>query len=436
MTQKTFKIITLGCKVNQYESASLEQKLKDTGWAGTGKDDKADLVVINTCIVTQRASNQSRQAIRKAIRENPGCTTAAIGCYGQVFPDELSEIEGVDIIAGNAEKLNLPQILNDYPHKCGQCVVSNDFSKNQEFIHYPGKVLSNRTRASLKIQDGCDSFCSYCIVPFARGPVRSLEPSKVIESLHALHEEGYKEVVLTGIHLSKYGIDLGKENSLKDLLKKIDDERLPLRVRLSSLEPNEIDEEIIEMIGSCPWLCRHLHIPLQSGDDAVLKRMNRRYTTRDFAELVNKVYKKAPLAAIGLDVIVGFPGEDDSAFENTAQLISGLPVSYLHVFPFSPRKGTPAAKFSGQVNQKLIKDRSSALREIGAKKREVFHHSCIGKEFEVIVTGRGHDTVDKVEGISDNYLKILFPSSGLNKNSLVSVRTTEVCDGNIMGEIV
>jgi threonylcarbamoyladenosine tRNA methylthiotransferase MtaB len=190
------------------------------------------------------------------------------------------------------------------------------------------------------------------------------------------------------------------------------------------------------MIGSCSWLCRHLHIPLQSGDDAVLKRMNRRYTTRDFAELVNKVYKKAPLAAIGLDVIVGFPGEDDSAFENTAQLISGLPVSYLHVFPFSPRKGTPAAKFSDQVNQKIIKDRSSALREIGAKKREVFYHSCIGKEFDVIVTGRSHRAADMIEGISDNYLNILFPSSHLNKNSLVSVRITGLHEGAINGEIV
>jgi threonylcarbamoyladenosine tRNA methylthiotransferase MtaB len=436
MTQKTFKIITLGCKVNQYESASLEQKLKETGWAGAEKDDKADLVVVNTCIVTQRASYQSRQAIRKAMRENPGCTTAAIGCYGQVFPDELTEIEGVDIIAGNADKLNLPQILNDYPHKCGQCVILNDFSKNHEFAYIPGGRPSNRTRASLKIQDGCDSFCSYCIVPFARGPVKSLEPSKVIESLHALNEEGYKEVVLTGIHLSKYGADLGVGKTLKDILKKIDNEKIPMRIRLSSLEPNEIDEELIEMIASCSWLCRHLHIPLQSGDDDVLKRMNRRYTTRDFAELVNRVYKKAPLAAIGLDVIVGFPGEDDRAFENTAQLINGLPVSYLHVFPFSPRKGTPAAKFSGQVNHKIIKDRAAELREIGAKKREVFHHSCMGKEFEVIVTGGNHRAAGMIEGISDNYLTILLPSSHLNKNSLVSVRITELNEGNVTGETV
>jgi threonylcarbamoyladenosine tRNA methylthiotransferase MtaB len=436
MSQKTFKVITLGCKVNQYESASLEQKLKETGWSGAGKDDKAGLVVINTCIVTQRASYQSRQAIRKAIRENPGCIAAAIGCYGQVFPDELSEIEGVDIIAGNAGKLNLPQILGDHPQKCGQCVVSNDFSKNREFIHIPNRGPSNRTRASLKIQDGCDSFCSYCIVPFARGPVRSLDPLKVIESLHELSSAGYHEVVLTGVHLSKYGTDLGKGNTLKDILKKIDNERLPLRIRLSSLEPNEIDKELMEMIVSCSWLCRHLHIPLQSGDDTILKRMNRRYTSKNFAELVNMAHKKAPLAAIGLDVIAGFPGEDDKAFYNTAQIISDLPVSYLHVFPFSPRKGTPAARFSGQVNQKIVKDRAAVLREIGAKKREVFHNSCIGKEFEVIVTGPAQGAKGMVEGISDNYLNIIIPSHGFNKNSLVPVRIIEISEGNVTGEII
>jgi threonylcarbamoyladenosine tRNA methylthiotransferase MtaB len=434
MTQKTFKIVTLGCKVNQHESASLEQQLKDTGWAAAHKDDKADLVVINTCIVTQRASYQSRQAIRKASRENPGCTTAAIGCYGQVFPDELSEIEGVDIIAGNADKLNLVNILKDNPQKCGQCIVSNDFSKNQEFTYLPARGLSDRTRASLKIQDGCDSFCSYCIVPFARGPVRSLDPSRVIEALHDLSDAGYRETVLTGIHLSKYGADLGDDSNLKRLLKRIDNEKLPMRIRLSSLEPNEIDEEIIEMIASFSWLCRHIHIPLQSGDDAILKRMNRRYTSKDFEGLVNRIYDKSPFAAIGLDVIAGFPGEDDIAFRNTMSLINSLPVSYLHVFPFSPRKGTPAAKFSGQVNQKVIKDRAADLRELGKKKRAAFHRSCIGEEFKIIVTS-AHPG-GKGEGISDNYLNVIFPSSKPVKNSFMIVRVVESGSDGVTGKII
>jgi threonylcarbamoyladenosine tRNA methylthiotransferase MtaB len=436
MTQKTFKVLTLGCKVNQYESASLEERLKETGWAMAGKDAKADLVVINTCIVTQRASYQSRQAIRKAIRDNPGCIAAAVGCYGQVFPEELSEIEGISIIAGNADKLSLPDFLQSTPPKCEPCIIANDFTAKGAFDYIPAKGLSDRTRASLKIQDGCDSYCSYCIVPFARGPLRSLDPSRVIDSLHGLNESGYREVVLTGIHLSKYGIDLGNGKSLKDLLTRIDSERLPLRIRLSSLEPNEIDRELIEMIASYDWLCRHLHIPLQSGDDTILKRMNRQYASKDFAAMVEMIHEKIPLAAIGLDVIIGFPGEDDNAFQNTFSLIRDLPVSYLHVFPFSPRKGTAAARFSGQVDHHVIKDRAAGLRELGAKKREGFHGSCLGKEFAVITKGRHPKKTDMNEGMSDNYLSIMFPSPDFTKNRLLTVRVTETGEAGVVGKII
>jgi len=436
MTQKTFRVITLGCKVNQYESACLEERLKATGWDMAGKDSKADLVIINTCIVTQRASYQSRQAIRKAIRENPGCLAAAVGCYGQVFPDELSGIEGIGVIAGNADKLSLPDILQENPQKCGPCVISNDFTKKGAFDYIPARGLSDRTRASLKIQDGCESFCSYCIVPFARGPVRSLDPSKVVESLHALCEEGYKEAVLTGIHLSRYGADLGNGIDLKNLLVRIDNEMLPLRIRLSSLEPNEIDRELIEMMASCDWLCRHFHIPLQSGDDHILEMMNRHYSSRDFARLADMIFEKIPLAAIGLDVIAGFPGEDDNAYNNTFSLINNLPVSYLHVFPFSPRKGTAAAEFPDHIEHKEIKERAAGLRELGKKKREVFHRSCIGKEFSVLAKGRHSAKKDMMEGISDNYLNIIFPSSRLIKNSLLTVRVIETGEDGIIGKVV
>jgi len=357
MTQKTFRVITLGCKVNQYESACLEERLKDTGWIRADKNSRADLVVINTCIVTQRASYQSRQAIRRAIRENPGCVAAAVGCYGQTFQDELTGIEGLNIITGNADKLSLPDILQENFKRPQTCIVSNDFTKKGTFDYLPAKALSDRTRASLKIQDGCDSFCSYCIVPFARGPIRSLEPAKVLKALYTLSQEGYKEVVLTGIHLSKYGADLGKGISLKTFLVMIEAEKLPLRIRLSSLEPNEIGLELTEIMGAGSGVCRHFHIPLQSGDDNILKRMNRHYSSGDFARLVEMIHDKIPLAAIGVDVIVGFPGENDNAHKNTFSFISNLPVSYIHVFPYSPRKGTAAAGFPDQVNQKVIKER-------------------------------------------------------------------------------
>jgi len=436
MTQNTFRVITLGCKVNQYESACLEKRLKETGWNPAGRDEKADLVVINTCIVTQRASYQSRQAIRKAIRENPGCIAAAVGCYGQVFPDELSGIDGLSIISGNADKLSIPDYLGKIPQKYGPCIISGDFSTKGSFDYSPSRAISDRTRASLKIQDGCDSFCSYCIVPFARGPVRSLEPSKVIDSLHCLSEEGYKEAVLTGIHLGRYGTDQGNKISLKTLLAKIEDEGLPIRIRLSSLEPNEIDPELIEMIAASKRLCRHFHIPLQSGDENILKRMNRHYTPGDFAGLVELIQEKIPLAAIGLDVIAGFPGEDAHAHNNTFSFISDLPVSYLHVFPYSPRNGTAAAGFPGQVNQKLIKERATELRDLGRKKRAAFHRLCVGKEFSVITKGRHPQKKDMIEGISDNYLNIIFSSSRLLKNTLQTVQVIETGADWIMGKAV
>jgi len=436
MTRKTFRVITLGCKVNQYESACLAERLKETGWAQADKDGCSDLSIINTCIVTQRASYQSRQAIRKAIRENPGSIVAAAGCYSQVFPDELNGIEGLGMVVGNAGKLSLPDILNKNDKPCGRCLVSNDFSKGGTFDYIPVRGLSDRTRASLKIEDGCDSFCSYCIVPFARGPVRSLDPSKVVESLHSLCEEGYKEVVLTGIHLSRYGADLGNGINLKILLARIDNERPALRIRLSSLEPNEIDMELIEMIGSYDWLCRHLHIPLQSGDDNILKRMNRHYSSMDFARIVNMIYEKIPLAAIGLDVIVGFPGEDDKAYNNTFSFINDLPVSYLHVFPFSPRKGTAAAKFPDQVNQSIIKERAMRLRELGKEKREGFHRSCMEKEFLVLAKGWHSTKKGMIEGISDNYLNIMFPSPRFIKNSLLTVRVMETGKEGVTGRVV
>ena len=436
MTQKTFRVITLGCKVNQYESNCLEKRLKDSGWIPADKDQKADLMVINTCIVTQRASYQSRQAIRKAIRENPGCIAAAVGCYGQAFPDELAGIDGISIIAGNGNKLGLADILHEAPQGCGPHIIPGIFSSKDSFDYFPSRALSDRTRATLKIQDGCDSFCSYCIVPFARGPVRSLEPSKVMKALHALCEEGYKEVVLTGIHLSRYGADQRDGTSLKTLLVMIQKEELPLRIRLSSLEPNEVDPVLIEMMGSGSNICRHLHLPLQSGDDTVLMRMNRHYTSGDFATLVRLIHEKIPLAAIGLDVISGFPGEDDNAYKNTFSFIADLPVSYLHVFPYSPRKGTAAAGFPGQVNQKIIKDRATALRELGEKKREIFHRSCVGEEFSVITKGRHPREKDMAAGMSDNYLNIIFPSSRLLKNTLVNVRVIESRADVVIGRAV
>lgn len=436
MSDKRFKIITLGCKVNQFESAALKVSLLDLGFKEAGKGEEADVTVINTCIVTQRASYQSRQAIRKAIRENPSGSVAAVGCYGQVFPDELCQIKGLNLIAGNRVKERLPLILKETVGTRQQRLVSEGFGKNEKFQCLPVKGFLDRTRAFLKIQDGCESFCTYCIVPFARGPVRSLDPTEVIRMLETLSQDGYKEVVLTGIHLGQYGIDLRDGSDLEVLLHRIRREGFPMRLRLSSIEPNEIGEGLIDMMATENWLCRHFHIPLQSGDNGVLQRMNRRYTVQAFSRLVEQIRERIPLAAIGVDTMAGFPGEDHRAYQNTLSLIQDLPVSYLHVFPYSPRKGTAAARFSDQVDQKLTKERTMKLRNLGQEKRESFYRSCVGQVFSVLTEGRVSQDKAQAKGLSDNYLPVTFPSARLSKNQLVTVMIEGLGENNVIGTVV
>jgi threonylcarbamoyladenosine tRNA methylthiotransferase MtaB len=436
MTEKTFKIITLGCKVNQYESAYLTERLMEEGWRPSPKKDRADLSIVNTCIVTGKASYQSRQAIRKAIRENPTGTTAAVGCYAQVFPEELLRIRGVDIVAGNKEKARLPDILRKTGRSCETRFFPGDYDGLTTFDPIPIKQFTGRTRAFLKIQDGCESFCSYCIVPFARGPCRSLDPGRVIKTLESLCANGYKEVVFTGVHLGKYEVDSKGDAGLERLLQEIGKEGLPVRIRLSSLEPNEISRGLVDMIASEDWLCRHFHVPLQSGDREILKKMNRHYTPDDFAGLIERIHEKIPLAAIGVDVMAGFPGEDDPAHENTFRLISQLPVSYLHVFPYSSRKGTKAAGFPDQVPPEVIKERAERLRNLGAEKRKRFYTSCLGGEFNVLTEGWDPKEKHMITGISDNYLRVLFPSRRSLKNRFRKVLIREVREGHVRGECV
>jgi threonylcarbamoyladenosine tRNA methylthiotransferase MtaB len=427
---KTFKIITLGCKVNQCESAYLREALMQAGWVPAERGGPADVTVVNTCIVTQRASYQSRQAIRRAIRENPSALTAATGCYAQTFPEELSGIEGLDLIAGNALKGHLPKVLQDCRKGAPTGLNQGKFSASLSEEVLP---LSERTRSFLKIQDGCDSFCSYCIVPFSRGPLRSLEPIKVIALLRSLSEEGYKEVVLTGIHLGKYGVDLSPAPSLTDLLRLIGQESLPLRIRLSSIEPKEVVPDLIRMAASEEWLCRHFHIPLQSGDNEILKRMNRNYTSEEYARLVESIHRQIPQAAIGVDIMAGFPGEEDKAYRNTYDLVKDLPVSYFHVFPFSPRKGTAAWDFRDKVDDREIKTRAEALRVLGQKKREAFYRSCAGKTFQVLAQGWARSGMGMIQGLSDNYLPVLFPFPREIRNEMLPVRMETVEEMSIRG---
>jgi len=427
--RKSFKITTLGCKVNQYETAYLKERLLNAGWREAGSAECADTAIVNTCIVTQRASHQSRQAVRKAIRENPNATVAAIGCYAQSFPEELSRIPGVALIADNTKKGQLPELLWEAERSGEKIVFSTPFETGMSFEALPIERFPDRTRAYLKIQDGCESFCSYCIVPISRGPYRSLSPEKVLPMIESLAKAGHKEIVLTGIHLGKYGIDLKKEITLYRLLRRIGRENFPLRFRLSSLEPDEISRDLIELVASEPWLCRHFHIPLQSGDNGVLKRMNRKYTTLAFVRLVEHIHRLIPLAAIGIDIMAGFPGETPAAHQDTVSLIRDLPVSYLHVFPFSPRPGTPACAFDGKLDTDVIKKRAATMREVGQDKKIEFYHSCLGREF-LVLPEKWHSKEKQImKGTSDNYLPVLFTRSSDSEGELVSILAERVEKG-------
>ena len=429
---KTFKIITLGCKVNQYESAYISEALSRPGWRKAMDTEKADVSIVNTCIVTQTASRQSRQEIRKAIRENPEGMVVATGCYAQVFPDELSEIGGIGLVADNTQKGKLPGLLLMGTECNHQKTFCSAFEKETPFEFLPIKSFSNRARAFLKIQDGCESFCSYCIVPLARGPYRSLPSEKVLDTIRSLAENGYREIVLTGIHLGKYGFGQSSGMNLNRLLAAIGKEGLPVRIRLSSLEVNEIDGELIDMMVSEDWLCRHFHIPLQSGDNRVLKRMRRHYTASQFARLIDRIHLKIPFAAIGTDIMSGFPGEDAAAHQNTYALMNDLPISYVHIFPYSPRNGTAASRFSNQVAPVTIKKRAAELRELGQRKKKIFYHSCLGKRFLVLPEGWHSKTEGMMKGKTDNYLPVIF-SFKKTTSRFVSVLLEKAGDDNLTG---
>ena len=428
---KSFRIITLGCKVNQYESAFIEESLLDMGCRRADQAREAELVVVNTCIVTARASYQSRQAIRRAIRKNPGAIIAAVGCYGQVFPGELSKIDGVDIIAGNKGKSSLPGLLTKASHHNPPLVVRKEFGPLNHFEQAPITRFSDRTRAFLKIQDGCESFCSYCIVPKARGRQRSLGPRRVIELLNGLERSGYKEVVLAGVHLGKYGADFGNDMDLTKLLAEIGRNRCQLRIRLSSVEPMEIGRELIALMASHDWLCRHFHISLQSGDDEILRRMNRDYTARMFTRAIEDIIRLVPLVCIGVDALVGFPGESDRAFNNTFDLLQDIPVSYLHVFPYSRRDETAAAGFPDQLDHKEIKERTFLLRRLDKEKRKAFWDSLVGEIFPVLTEGWVPGDRHLISGLSDNYVRFTFPSNSLIKNRIVKVRAEYVTETGV-----
>ena len=434
-----YAITTLGCKVNQCESAALGHLMEKAGYRAAEDEGNADVVIINTCTVTGKAAMQSRQATRKAIRNHPGAKIVVTGCYAQTAPDDIRSIKGVDLIVGNRDKLRIAELIGQAPKDASAAnLVQRTVFNDQRFDDLPLPVYQGRTRAFLKIQDGCNTMCSYCIVPYARGRSRSMPPEDVQAHMKKLSVAGFHEVVLTGIHLGAYGSDLCPPTTLADLLTDAVHNQGVDRIRLSSIEPTEVESRLMDLVsGIHGRLCRHFHIPLQSGDNAVLLRMRRPYTREQFAEVVSGIHNRVPDAAIGVDVLAGFPGEEDAAFRQTYDLLELLPVTYLHVFPFSPRKGTPAAQFKNQVPERITKERCRRLRLLGEQKKMAFYRSVIGKTLRVLVETAGDARSLPAKGLSDNYIPVLLPGASLKENSFVTTRVVEVReDANVIGEVV
>ncbi len=444
----TYIITTLGCRVNQSESESIARQLQREGWRPAALDSgSAHLHIINTCTVTGKAAMQARGAIRSAIRSTPDALILVTGCFAQTETEAAAAIHGVHYVVGQSWKHRIPEIIGQNSRPPSKPVIRcPSMKKEREFSLFPLEDLPDsgdparsepgRSRPTLKIQDGCDAFCTYCIVPYARGRSRSMPMAEVMNGLRGLKAAGYHEGVLSGIHLGCYGRDLDPARSLFSLLCRIR-ERPPIdRIRLSSIEPHELTHEIIETVAASPLFCRHFHIPLQSGNDEILRRMGRPYTRKYFNDLVISVRERIEDAAIGTDVLVGFPGESDAAFDHTLQLLKSLPITYLHVFPFSPRKGTPASRFSDQIPPGTIKKRCKELRELGRRKKLEFWREQQGRIAEVIIEERKDFASHPLKGISSNYIPVLIDGKNYFKNFLAKVRLDEVKENDFMTGII
>ncbi len=429
----TVSFATLGCKTNQFESAAMQETLQSAGYQVIPFEEGADLVIVNTCTVTSATDAQSRNLIRRARRLNAACRVVVTGCYAQINPTSLSSLPGVSLVVGNEEKRRLLDLLKQHDGTAARVEVAN-ISLAQDICLPPLTSFAGRSRAFVQIQNGCNAYCSFCIIPYARGPSRSAPPDEVLEQINVLTASGYQEVVLTGIHIGGYGADLQPALTLSHLVRRIEEETAVRRLRLGSIEPTELTDELLATMAASTRICPHLHVPLQAGDDAVLRRMGRTYGRDSFAELIHKARALMPSAAICLDVITGFPGETDREFLNGYEFIAALPVSDLHVFPYSRRPGTPAAEMPAQVPGDISRKRAEQLRLLAVGKHRQFAESFLGKALEVVVESGSHGGL--LKGISKNYLEIQFSGEESLAGTCVLVRPVFREDGRLLAELL
>lgn len=426
-------LTTLGCKVNQYDTAAMQERLARSGCRIVAEAAAAQVCIVNTCVVTARTEAQSRQCIRRLLRCNPGAVVLVTGCYAQLAPDTVRALSERVHVAGNVEKDDIARVLRQVCAGTGQVCSVSDTLGRHGFTSPPISRFLDRTRAFLKIQDGCNGRCTYCIVPTVRGPSRSLPETDVRHRLAHLAAQGYHEIVLTGIHLGAWGQDLPGQPELYRLLDSLDGDGAP-RLRISSLEPNEITVPLLQCIAASRRICPHLHIPLQSGDDTVLEHMNRPYRTAAFRNVVMDVSARIPRACIGVDVIVGFPGETGAQFENTVTFLQALPISYLHVFPYSRRPGTPAAVSAGQVHEAEKKRRVRVLRGLSDELKKRYFSQFRGQVLSVLPE-TGQSASRQLRGVSRNYIPVEFQGPVSLRGREVRVRIDSLGDGIARGTL-
>ena len=448
---KGYCIQNFGCRAAQADGAAIERQLADLGMSRVEDAGQAQIVVLNTCTVTSAADQDARAAIRRTHRQQPDAKILVTGCYAQRAPQEIAALDGVTWVVGNSHKNQIGNLVagspaldfvpvsslgNISPDLAGGDFVpkiyASDIFAHTELQAAPVFDGIERTRANLKVQDGCDNRCSFCVIPFVRGQSRSLPIDKAIREIDALERSGYREIVISGINLGRWGRDFSPQKRFIDLLNCLLERTFFAKLRLSSVEPMDWTEELIALTASCSGICKHAHVPLQSGSDPVLRKMHRKYRPWHYAEKIEKIRALMPTAAIGADVMVGFPGETDELFEESHRFIESLPFTYLHVFTYSPRPNTSAAAMPGQVPLHVARERNRILRALSAEKNLKFRRGFVGKTLDALTLSRTNG--DETEALSDNYLKIRVGGTH-QSNRFVKVHINRVSNDGLLAEL-
>lgn len=428
---QTVALHTLGCKLNFSETSTIGNHFLQNGFSVVDMKDKADVYVFNTCTVTENAEKECRQLVRRVLRTNPNAYVIVTGCYAQLRADEIAAIDGVDAVLGSNEKFEIFSLIKDFNKKDLSCIYVSPKDELNKFGLASSTDADSRTRAYFKIQDGCDYKCTFCTIPLARGKSRSMNPDLVVEDFKNLIKQGYKEIILTGVNVGDYGKSFKLDFFL--LLKKLIQVEGNFRIRISSIEPNLLTEEIINLTAKSEKLCKHFHIPLQSGSDTILHSMQRRYNVDDYKNIILKVKEMIPDAGIGVDVIVGYPGETEIEFMETYNFLLDLPISYLHVFTYSERPDTKAILIAGQVESAERKRRNKMLRILSDKKKNYFYNQMIGKIVDVLF--ESEDSNGTVKGFSSNYVRVQNTIDKDLENRMCKVNIEGIRNGLLYGEI-